>query len=213
MKALVGDATWYVADRDDVAAYKGATAIEAGPLCKARNAALNDAHSRSLPCIQLSDDLTKIERVFAVNKLNKTVSATFDFAVASMLSAADRAQAFLAGVAPTTNKLFFNPNRAITLTNFIVGDFILVRPSPLRFDEDMVLKEDYDFTLQHLKSYGRVARCNGIFAYFSHRKNEGGAVSYRTAAIEQDMIAHLKKKWGHHIRDNSKRPNEVILKW
>ena len=210
----MGNATWYVRDQKDVVSYEGAeSAIAAGALCKARNKALNDAHGRGLPCIQLSDDLTRLERVFAIRKLNKTVTIPFDMAVATMLNAAQRAQAFLAGVAPTTNKLFFNPSKAITLTNFIVGDFILVRPSPLRFDEEMRLKEDYDFTLQHLKSYGRVARCNNIFAYFSHRKNAGGAVGYRTAELEQEMIAHLKRKWNHHIRDNPKRPNEVILKW
>lgn len=42
--------------------------------------------------------------------------------------------------------------RPFTKHHFIVGDFIVVdSASPLRFDLNMRLKEDYDFTAQHLE--------------------------------------------------------------
>lgn len=215
MQALVGPATWYVRPEDE-SDYNRAGAshvVTSGGLCVSRNVALDAAFKQGAACIELSDDLTRIERVFGIRGVNKTVTASFDWAVATMVAACDTVGAFLAGVAPTTNKLFYKEHSRLTFANFIVGDFIYVKPCALRFDEAMRLKEDYDYTLQHLNTYGRVARCNNVFAYFSHRKNAGGAVAYRTADLEQQTIAHLKGKWGHHIRDNPKRPNEVILKW
>lgn len=93
-----------------------------------------------------------------------------------------------------------------------MGDFILVHPCKLFFDEQMKLKEDYDYTMAHIYEFGGVARCNAILAHFAHRSNAGGAVDFRTAEREQEAIAHLKKKWGAYIQDNPKRPNEILLK-
>ena len=77
----------------------------------------------------------------------------------------------------------------------------------------MTLKEDYDYTCQHLARYGLVARCDLILAEFAHRSNAGGAVAYRTGERERDMIRHLMKKWPGKFRMNPKRANEVIMRW
>jgi hypothetical protein len=119
----------------------------------------------------------------------------------------------LAGAAPTTNLFYFKPENRLSTSSFIVGDFMLIQPCPMRFDEELRLKEDYDYTLKHLARYNVVARCNDLFAYFTHRSNGGGAVEYRTAEREQEAIARLKQAWGARIADNPKRPNEVILRW
>ena len=55
------------------------------------------------------------------------------------------------GVFPCMNAGFAFNNAPITVQHFIVGDFIVLDPgSPLRFDEELRLKEDYDLTAQHL---------------------------------------------------------------
>ena len=90
---------------------------------------------------------------------------------------------------------------------------MLTRDTALRFDKSMRLKEDYDYTLQHLAANGRVARLDWILPEYQHYTNEGGAVAYRSPDEEQKAIAHLKEKWGPVIADNPKRPNEILLKW
>jgi len=75
------------------------------------------------------------------------------------------------------------------------------------------LKEDYDYTLQHLRAYGQVARLNRIMPTFRHRSNAGGAVAYRTPDLEVQAIAYLRAKWGDCIRPNTRRPHEVLLRW
>jgi hypothetical protein len=65
-------------------------------------------------------------------------------------------------------------------STFIVGDCIAVKPTPLRFDERLALKEDYGFTAAHIEEYGGALRLNWILASFRHRTNPGGAVAIRT---------------------------------
>jgi len=128
-----------------------------------------------------------------------------------MLYAAKTFKSNLVGVAPTANAFYYNPEKPYKTNAFIVGDMILVMPCDLRFDTNMLLKEDYDYTLKHITKYGRVIRADNILAEFAHRTNRGGAVSYRTATLEQVCIAYLKKKWGKKIRDNPRRPNEILM--
>jgi len=209
-QSLVGEATWYVGEgegKDYLAA--GATrVVESGALCRSRNAALDDGFDASLPVIELSDDMQRLD--LAINSKKKQ-ELSFSQAVSMMLRAMDDTGAMLAGVAPTSNAFFFHPEKPLHTAAFIVGDMIAVKPNNLRFEEAMTLKEDYDYTLQHLTQYGAVARVNAILASFVHRSNPGGACDYRTAQLEQENIAFLKRKWGSLIKDNKRRPNEILL--
>ena len=187
----------------------GATnVIESGGLCRSRNAILDDAFAHDLPAIELSDDLRRLE--IASDKAEKK-EASLDDAVSLMFNALETSGAYMAGVAPTANAFFFNPNKPIHTSAFVVGDFIMVKPTTLRFDEDLRLKEDYDYTLQHLMKYGVIARCNAVLATFAHRTNKGGACDYRTSELEQQTIRQLKDKWPGMLKDNPKRKDEILL--
>lgn len=215
MHKLVGEATWFVA-KGDGQAYRQAGArsvVESGALCRSRNAALDAAFKAGVPCVELSDDMSSVKEAYVDGGKKRGRPLPFYDAVLKMLAEGAEVGAFLSGVAPTANAYFFRPERPTSTNLFIVGDFIVVRPCALRFDEDLPLKEDYDYTLQHLTEYGQVARCNRVLATFSHRSNSGGAVSYRTAKLEQAVIMRLKEKWPGKIVDNPRRPNEVLMRW
>jgi hypothetical protein len=212
MQRLVGHATWFVGAGEmmDYANAGAASVIEAGLLCPARNAVLENAFRLGVPAVMLSDDLRGLAIANDEKKANK---ASFPEFVSRLLADANEHGAKLAGCAPTANAFYYQPSRPVSLQHFIVGDLMLVLPSPERFDESFRLKEDYDFTCQHLASYGAVARCNALLANFAHRSNAGGAVAYRTSAGEQAAIALLRAKWGDVIRDNPRRPDEILLRW
>jgi len=218
MTALVGAATWYVPEAD-VAAYAAAGAasvVGSGALCRSRNHALDDAFAAGLVCVQLSDDLSRIKKaVHSTTTPPKVVGVDITFAAAvdeisSLMSAVG---AELGGCAPTNNPFFSNPDRPCGTHHFIVGDFVVVKPTVLRFDESLRLKEDYDYTLQHLACVGVVARANTVLTHFAHRTNKGGAVAVRTPELEQASIRQLRERWGDKIRDNPKRPNEILMRW
>ena len=211
MTRLVGRATWLV-PAAEVKAYllAGAPVVldDGGGLIAARNRALDLAFASGRVCIQLSDDLRRLEE--ALGPKEKRPMAFAD-AVALMRAATRAAGAKLAGIAPVANAFYFNPARPFHTAAFILGDFMYIHPSTPRFDPSLRLKEDYDFTLQHLREYRAVARCNAILGHFAHRTNKGGACAYRTEELEQAAIAVLKTKWPGMVKDNPRRPNEILL--
>ena len=209
MTRLVGKATWYVGHGEgDDYLIGNCPVVESGKLCESRNKALRDAFERNLPCIQLSDDLKKIELAYKENIYTKVKEIEFSEAITRMGKSEKIFK--LIGVAPTNNAFFWSGHE-YAINKFIIGDFIMVRPSELFFDEGLRLKEDYDYTLQHITTFGGVQRCDNIMPAFAHRSNKGGAVEYRDNSREQEAIMYLKTKWGRFIRDNAKRPNEILL--
>jgi hypothetical protein len=211
MERIAPGSTWVV-PAAETRAYldAGATAVmeDGGGLIAARNRALEVAFSHGAPCVQLSDDLRKLEQALGPKE---TRPLPFSEALDLMRQACRAAGARLSGIAPVANAFYFNPARPFNTAAFILGDFMYVLPSEPRFDAGLRLKEDYDFTLQHLVAHRAVARCNGILGHFAHRTNKGGACAYRTAGLEQAAIGYLKAKWPGYIKDNPRRPNEILL--
>eukprot|EP00927_Polykrikos_kofoidii_P050993 TRINITY_DN4480_c0_g2_i1.p1 TRINITY_DN4480_c0_g2~~TRINITY_DN4480_c0_g2_i1.p1 ORF type:complete len:547 (-),score=119.77 TRINITY_DN4480_c0_g2_i1:287-1720(-) len=99
--------------------------------------------------------------------------------------------------------------------HFIIGDFFVSDNSDVRFDREMTLKEDYDFTCSHISAHGSVMRCDRMTLNVKHYSNFGGACANRDAkgAEERKNLDILYRKWPRAFRPNPKRKNEVILKW
>jgi hypothetical protein len=235
--AREGDApanvTWVVSTEEEVQAYRegGATHVLVGEgLCASRNRAIEDAAGAW--CVQLSDDISGVslcpdDRVVQdktdAKEANRRirgdarpVHVSPEYAARRVVQCMLETQTWLGGLYVNTNvarSLFQPPTSPY---HFIVGDFIVVRPgSAPRFDTNMRLKEDYDFTAQHLDVYGAVCRMNRLYACAKHYVNQGGAVAYRTADREAETVAYLKHKWAQkgypHLFRNTQRPNEVAL--
>jgi hypothetical protein len=213
VEAMVGEATWYVGEGEGET-YKSAGARnvkETGRLIPSRNAILNDAFEIGVPAVQFNDDVTSLKRVTFLEGKKRGVHISFEESVQMMLSALEQTGVKLAGIAPTANPLNWDPRKPVNTRNFIIADFTVCLPTELRYDINMAIKEDYDYTLQHIHKYGGVARCNEVLSDFKH-KSAGGVTDVRTAALEQAMIRYLKNKWGSVIKDNPRRPNEILLK-
>ena len=202
---------FFVKDKQDQINYlkNGAKkVIVSGSLMDSRNAALDYCFSYNKICIQLSDDLNKIAvNDFSGKRIAKFVTVVdvldnvlFDFIDSDY---------YLAGFPPTDNPFFALKQKEFN--KFIVGDFIIVKPNALKFDTKLRLKEDYDYTLQHIKEYKGCVRYGGYLNTFKHYSNKGGAVTYRTNNLEQETINYLKQKWGACIKLNPKRENEILL--
>merc|ERR1740121_930827 len=99
---------------------------------------------------------------------------------------------------------------------FILGDFFVTEGSPCKFDQQMTLKEDYDYTCSHLARHGSVLRCNRMFLSVLHETNQGGAVSERddSGHRERENIAILRAKWPGVFADHTRRGDtQVIMSW
>lgn len=212
MTKLIGPATWYVGkdEGEDYIMNEVSAVVESGGLCQSRNQALRDAFVQDIPCIELSDDLAAIRTPFYNEHQKRRLRhITFEEAIKKLDSHQDIFK--LLGLPPTDNPLNWL-GKDVNLNRFIVGDFILVRPCELFFDENLKLKEDYDYTLQHITASGGTLRQEDVMATFGHRTNPGGAVDIRNPELEQEAIKYLKNKWGKFIVDNPVRPNEILLR-
>ena len=203
--------TFFVKDQSDVENYKlnGAlNVIASGSLMDSRNAALDYCFKQGKICIELSDDLENIMLNDFTGKRTKQYVTVIEV-LNDIMPQFINSEYYLAGFPPTNNPFF--ALKPTELNKFIVGDFLIIKPTELRFDINMRLKEDYDFCLQFMKEKGGCIRYGKYLMSFKHYSNKGGAVSYRTEQLEQQTIKYLINKWGECIKLNTKRPNEILL--
>lgn len=226
---------WYV-DKESLQDYLrlGLDAVVGGKLTPARNMALEDAHRRRQACVQLSDDIhawafqpsKKIcADIFEGNKVAKSAKelrcspvAAARFLLAKMRATPGKERPRLGGVFPLPNKSMAFSHKLFSSDGFILGDFFVHDLSPCRFDTRMTLKEDYDFTCQHLATHGSVLRVNRMFLHVTHETNAGGACDTRDAAGERERenVRLLMSKWPgvFHINGNRKGGDiQVVMSW
>jgi hypothetical protein len=70
---------------------------------------------------------------------------------------------------------------------------------PLRFDERLNLKEDYDIFLQVIHKYHKALRFNKYHYIVDHLNKSGGVVSYRTMDREKAQLELMQEKWGKKV--------------
>ena len=177
-----------------------------GNLMDSRNFALEHAFKEKKICVQLSDDITKV----VLNKnFYEPKKIEVDEAIEDIVKKFNKIENVdLLGVPPTDN--YFFAGKLVAENKFCIGDMLFVKPSEVRFDTQLTLKEDYDFTLQHI-SRKKVLRYQKYLFSFKHYSNKGGAVDIRNNEEEQKNIRILKSKWRDKVRLNPKRKNEILI--
>jgi hypothetical protein len=209
MSKLIGAATWYT-DPESVSLYEahGISVVPTSGLAAARNLAIQEAEKHQAVCVQLDDDLRWLG--FARNK--KVVkSNNGHLVIQDLVKRLTHSDFYLGGVSPTDNAYFSQKRNSSNL--FVVGSCCAIKPgSELWFDTQMRLKEDYDYTCQHIARYGGVCRCDDLLASFRHYSNSGGAVDIRSESTERQAIQHLLDRWPGWIKKHPRRDNEVLLR-
>lgn len=89
----------------------------------------------------------------------------------------------------------------------VSGSFMGFVNCDVSFDEDLPLKEDYDFCIQVLNKYRKLLRFNMVSLVNKDHKNVGGCADYRTLKREEEQMEMFIQKWGSDIVkvDRSKR--------
>ena len=203
--------TWYVpVGEGGNYRYAGAREVVEveGNLSDQRNAVLETAFADGRAAVELNDDLVNI-RWTDDGKTQEMIGLP---AALVRLHRELEASGFRFGGSATTTNLYFY-REPIGRRHFIMAHMMMMFPGPERFDPAMRLKEDYDYTLQHLSAYGGVCRVNGLLANFRHYEKRGGCGPYRTPEEEERHVVYLLEKWPDAIRRNPRRDHEVLIKW
>lgn len=88
-----------------------------------------------------------------------------------------------------------------SLTSVVVGGVfgVVKRRNPIRFDERLGLKEDFDYSLQVLNQFRKILRFNAYHYRADHLTQKGGCAAYRTSDEELEQRKLMEGKWGKAI--------------
>lgn len=86
-----------------------------------------------------------------------------------------------------------------SFSSVILGPFMGIVRTDIRFDESLGLKEDFDYSIQVLNRYRGILRFNKYHYTADHLVGRGGCTSYRTRAKERQQRERFVAKWGSKI--------------
>lgn len=111
------------------------------------------------------------------------------------------------------DKRFYREYSPFSMLAVVLGPFHAFMDCPLRYDERLPLKEDYDMALQVLQRYHKVLRFNKYYYVVDHFSVPGGVNSYRMMDREREQLRLLQKKWGKDVvKFNEKKDVDPIIK-
>jgi len=116
------------------------------------------------------------------------------------------------GLALASDYKFYREYQPFSTQKMVGANIIGIIKNPIRFDERLKVKEDYDYSMQHIEKYGGILRYMKYGIDVIHLTNQGGCVSYRTKDIEMNAYETLKKKWGTKIVILTNNKNFLRLK-
>lgn len=162
--------------------------------------------------IMVDDDMTRV--IWLLKRTRSELSQDqlyhlFD----QMFSLCEDANIGLWGMNPIDDPIAYRIYNPFSFDSVVLGPFVAIRDTTIRYDESLPLKEDYDFYLQHLHKRHKVLRANFLMYIVDHQKLAGGCQTYRTRAKEIEQNKILEKKWGSHIIKANYRNPESINMW
>lgn len=167
-----------------------------GNLCRIRNYILDNTDARAI--LLLDDDLQRLQRWNQQKAHRLNTDEAMEFIEQGFNFAMQLGVKFW-GINCLPDKGAYREYTPFSLTNYIGGPFQAFIDCPLRYDEALPLKEDYDMTLQICNKYRKALRLN-MYNYVAHQHtNVGGCAAYRTMDRERSQFAALQEKWGSDI--------------
>lgn len=104
------------------------------------------------------------------------------------------------GVNLQSDKKFYREYSPLSLSSVILGPCMgIIKDKEIRFDDQLGLKEDYDYSIQVLRKFRKILRFNKYHYVSAHIKKKGGCASYRTMKKEEEQAKLFQKKWGRNI--------------
>lgn len=93
----------------------------------------------------------------------------------------------------------YHTMRPFSFKSFIGGPFTCFLNNPLRYDESLPLKEDYDMVIQQCNKYRGILCVRFAHYVVKQSVNAGGCAAYRNREREEQQLNALIRKWGSRI--------------
>ena len=184
---------------------------------QARNYIL-DFFGNDTEVLMLDDDIEKfltleggVKNFKIQKKLNEMTNTQVKEFVEKGFEVARKNNVKLWGIYPVENPFYMSAK--LDNKGFIIGSFSGIIVDDIRMDNNLQLKEDYDYTLQHIIKNKKVMRYNNYTMKIKHYSNAGGVVDLRNEKqdMEQRCCDYLLKKYPFFLKANPKRENELLI--
>lgn len=173
-----------------------------GNIARVRNYILKNKKSKYV--LMIDDDLKAINLL--KNKKNVKLSKIeISQLIENMIIMGEDFNVGLVGINSQDDPKFYKQNSPFSFNLHILGTFSLILDTNILYDENIPLKEDYDYFLQNMQKYKNVLRLNAFNYNCDHLKLKGGCQEYINEKFENENFEYLQKKWGSSIvKENHK---------
>lgn len=179
-----------------------------GNLCRIRNYILDTEFTRGVEAVCIiDDDMQGVCRyvpkeasrgIFGYERRVLTEPELYDFIEKGSILCNEWGYKFW-GVNCLMDPMAYRQYNPFNTTKYIGGPFQVHLENPIRYDERLPLKEDYDMTLQHLAKYRGALRFNMFHYLCKQSEQTGGCAAYRNIKKEMQQFNALQSKWGSKI--------------
>lgn len=194
--------------------YKDVTAVpnEIKGITQTRNFILDWCKAKNIEhVVQVDDDAIGFFKFENCKIFDISYSAAIHFHSAMQLM--EDLGTVLFGFQVTKDTMTYREYSPFSFVSTCVASCFGMKVCNLRFDENIRLKEDYDYSLQVMREYRKVLRLNKYVWFVEHQKNKGGCSEYRSHEAELNAINYLKKKWGDSVIQTNKRKDfEIVVR-
>lgn len=181
-----------------------------GNMAKVRNWILEQGWKKDKWLLMMDDDVRGVYYFERKDRRSFRDEEDFEGWVCNGFEMTEDLGAKLWGVNLSDDRRFYRETTPFSLISVVLGTFCGVLPNPLRYDERIYLKEDYDYALQHLQRYHKILRFNKFFYVAEHKDMSGGVTSVRSMEKEREHMKRLQRKWGKIVRVQEGDINPII---
>ena len=167
-----------------------------GNLCRVRNYILN--HAKEDNILLIDDDIKHFGRWNGNVQVKLNEQEVYNMVQEGFQLAEDLDVVFW-GINCLADKGAYREYTPFGTCQYIGGPFQAHRNNPLRYDEVIYLKEDYDMSIQVLNKYRKNLRLNMYHYVCDQNTLPGGCAHYRNIDRELEHNKMLQKKWGSKI--------------
>jgi TET-associated glycosyltransferase-like protein len=178
-------------------------------IAAARNVML-DYYGTGASVVMMCDDVRNVLEFTGAKRLTPLKGEELDTFIHNAFAAALQHGTKLWGVYPVNNHFYMKHTLS---SGFCIGSFCGVVVSDIDYPEDMPLKEDYAFTIDHVKAFRKVVRFNYITVDAVHYRNAGGCQLYRDDAREEEACQYLLTHYPWCVGRHPRRQHEIILRF
>jgi hypothetical protein len=172
-----------------------------GNIARVRNWILDHARKQGKPFAIIDDDIRYVKQWTKHNKTGNLDGDRLIEFIESSFNLASEWGVRLWGLHFNQDKGNYRESCPFSTLSFLTASFhgFVDCNFPLRYDEEIPLKEDYDMTLQELSAWRKVLRFNFVHLIKDDHKNKGGCADMRSVRIEKDQLMKFQLKWGSDI--------------